>query len=73
MRFDPIADLKGTTLANWAGKTLNEDAHLVTDGLASFASARRLWQSTSRSSSARAIQELLGPRLDLASCLPESR
>jgi transposase-like protein len=35
VRFDPIADLKGSTLAKWAHTAL----HLVTDGLASFAAA----------------------------------
>jgi transposase-like protein len=39
VRFDPIDDLKGATMANWARKALHEGVHLVTDGLASFASA----------------------------------
>jgi hypothetical protein len=39
VRFDPIDDLKATTMANWVRKALHEGVHLVTDGLASFASA----------------------------------
>ena len=39
VRFDPIDNLKGPTMANWARKALHEGVHLVTDGLASFASA----------------------------------
>jgi len=39
VRFDPIEDLKGPTMANCARKALHESVHLVTDGLASFAAA----------------------------------
>ncbi len=39
VRFDPIADLKGATLASWARTALHEAVHLVTDGLASLAAA----------------------------------
>ena len=39
VRFDPIDDLKGPTMASWARKALHEGVHLVTDGLASFAAA----------------------------------
>ena len=39
VRFDAIADVKGTTLAAWAERALDPDVHLVTDGLASFACA----------------------------------
>jgi transposase-like protein len=39
VRFDPIADLKGSTLACWARTALHEAVHLVTDGLASFSAA----------------------------------
>lgn len=37
VRFDPIADLKGSTLASWARTALHKGVHLFTDGLASFA------------------------------------
>jgi len=37
--FDPIGDLKGTTLANWARKALQEGIHLITNGFASIAAA----------------------------------
>lgn len=39
VRFDAIGNLKGTTLATWARAALHPQAHLVTDGLASFAAA----------------------------------
>ena len=39
VRFDAVDDLKGATLATWAERALHPDVHLVTDGLASFASA----------------------------------
>jgi hypothetical protein len=39
VRFDPIADLKGSTLACWARTALHEAVHLVTDGLASLSAA----------------------------------
>ena len=39
VRFDPIDDLKGSTMASWARTALHEGVHLVTDGLASFSSA----------------------------------
>lgn len=39
VRFDPIADLKGSTTKRWAQKALDPTAHLVTDGLASFGAA----------------------------------
>jgi hypothetical protein len=42
VRFDAIADLKGTTLAAWAKSALHPAVHLVTDGLASFAAAGAL-------------------------------
>jgi hypothetical protein len=38
-RFNPIDDLKASTLANWARTAVHEGAHLVTDGLASFSAA----------------------------------
>ena len=37
--FNQIGDLKGTTLANWARKALQEGIHLVTNGFASIATA----------------------------------
>ena len=39
VRFDPIADYKGTTFADWAKSALHPSAHLVTDGCASFNAA----------------------------------
>jgi len=39
VRFDAVDNLKGPTLASWAERALHPDVHLVTDGLASFASA----------------------------------
>ena len=39
VRFDPIADLKGSTMASWARTPLHEAVHLVTDGWASFSAA----------------------------------
>ena len=39
VRFDPITDLKGSTLADWARTALHEGVHLVTDGCASFNAA----------------------------------
>jgi transposase-like protein len=39
VRFDPIADLKGSTMASWARTALHEAVHLVTDGWASFSAA----------------------------------
>jgi transposase-like protein len=39
VRFDAIDDCKGVTLAAWAKAALHPGAHLVTDGLASFAAA----------------------------------
>lgn len=39
VRFDAIDDLTGTTMAAWAVSALHPSVHLVTDGLASFASA----------------------------------
>lgn len=39
VRFDTIADVKGSTLARWATTALHASAHLVTDGLASFNAA----------------------------------
>lgn len=39
VRFDPIADLKGSTLASWARTALHKGVHLLTDGLASFSAA----------------------------------
>ncbi len=39
VRFDPIADYKGTTYAAWAKRALHPDSHLVTDGCASFNAA----------------------------------
>lgn len=39
VRFDAITDCKGETLAAWAQSALDPEAHLVTDGLASFAAA----------------------------------
>jgi len=39
VRFDAIDDYKGETLAAWARTALHPTAHLVTDGLASFAAA----------------------------------
>jgi transposase-like protein len=39
VRFDPTADLKGSTLASWARTAPHKGVHLLTDGLASFAVA----------------------------------
>ena len=39
VRFDAIADCTGAALAAWATSALHPQAHLVTDGLASFAAA----------------------------------
>jgi transposase-like protein len=39
VRFDPIADYKGETFADWAKRVLDPKAHLVTDGCASFNAA----------------------------------
>jgi transposase-like protein len=39
VRFDAIDDVKGPTLASWAASALDPQAHLVTDGLASFSAA----------------------------------
>jgi transposase-like protein len=39
VRFDPIADYKGTTFAAWAKSALHPTAHLVTDGCTSFNAA----------------------------------
>jgi hypothetical protein len=39
VRFDPIADYKGTTFAAWAKDALHPTVHLVTDGCASFNAA----------------------------------
>ena len=39
VRFDAIDNLKGATLAAWAERALDPSVHLVTDGLAVFASA----------------------------------
>jgi len=39
VRFDAIDDCKGETMATWAKSALHPAAHLVTDGLASFAAA----------------------------------
>lgn len=39
VRFDAIDDLTGATMAAWAKSALHSEAHLVTDGLASFAAA----------------------------------
>lgn len=39
VRFDPIADYRGTTFRDWARRALHLDAHLVTDGCASFNAA----------------------------------
>ena len=39
VRFDAIEDYKGETYAEWARSALNPEAHLVTDGLASFNAA----------------------------------
>lgn len=38
-RFDVIADYTGATYAEWARSALDTDAHLVSDGLASFNAA----------------------------------
>jgi hypothetical protein len=38
-RFDVIADYTGATYAEWARSALDPDAHLVSDGLASFNAA----------------------------------
>lgn len=37
VRFDPIPDYRGTTFRDWAKRALHPDAHLVTDGCASYA------------------------------------
>jgi len=37
--FDPLDDVKGRTLADWAAARLDPGVHLVTDGLASFNAA----------------------------------
>lgn len=39
VRFDPLKNLKGTTMASWATTALDENVHLVTDGLASYRAA----------------------------------
>ena len=39
VRFDPLPNLKGSTLAGWARTALHEAVHLVTDGWASFSAA----------------------------------
>ena len=39
VRFDPIANLKGSTMAGWARTALHETVHPVTDGWASFCAA----------------------------------
>ena len=39
VRFDPIADFKGSTLASWARTARHEAVHLVTDGWAGFPAA----------------------------------
>lgn len=39
VRFDPITDYRGTTFRDWAKRALHPDAHLVTDGCASFNAA----------------------------------
>jgi hypothetical protein len=39
VRFDPIDDLKVSTMASWTRPTLHKGVHLVTDGLASFSGA----------------------------------
>jgi transposase-like protein len=39
VRFDAIDDLTGESMAAWAKSALHPEAHLVTDGLASFAAA----------------------------------
>lgn len=39
IRFDPLPDLKGESIAAWARGALDASVHLVTDGLASLAAA----------------------------------
>lgn len=39
VRFDPIRDLKGTSVIRWAEHALDPGVHLVTDALASLAAA----------------------------------
>lgn len=39
VRFDPLSDLTGESIAAWARAALHASAHLVTDGLASLAAA----------------------------------
>jgi transposase-like protein len=39
VRLDAIDDYTGKSMANWAKSALHPEAHLVTDGLASFAAA----------------------------------
>jgi hypothetical protein len=39
VRFDPLPDLKGSTVFQWASAVLDPSVHLVTDGLASLGAA----------------------------------
>jgi hypothetical protein len=39
VRFDPLPDLKATSVVDWAAKALDPTVHLVTDGLASLGAA----------------------------------
>ena len=39
VRFDPLPDLKGSTVRKWASTALDPSVHLVTDGLASLGAA----------------------------------
>jgi len=39
IRFDPLPNLKGESIAAWAQNALSQSVHLVTDGLASLAAA----------------------------------
>jgi len=39
VRFDPVPDLKGTTIRRWAERALDPGVHLVTDALASLGAA----------------------------------
>lgn len=39
VRFDPIPNLRGSTMASWARTALHEAVHLITDGWTSFAAA----------------------------------
>jgi transposase-like protein len=39
VRFDPLPDLKGSTVLQWASTALDPRVHLVTDGLASLGAA----------------------------------